>query len=343
MALPGGAPARAPPFPRDRFASSPPPSSSLATAPLSPTPLPLPLPQPPLPLPAVGAPASRRRRLRPPLRHVLLPNPLRLAPPAMLPRLARLSPAAASPHRSPSRAAASQSPHPRRQEFSAGNRTSAGRRIETTADSPLLSSSGSSPSSGRRCTDHGRRNAELCRHGYDGRHRPRHPPPAPRCLLHGRRVPQPQGRCRLLPWTRASRISARSDLPAPLLKSGVPVGIRCLTVGGLMQELGVDKGVASEAAALLEEGKGALLTPSSFGSKSPQDVERLCFAFVLYYAARLKGMKEGSSRVRLWKILEGCNLNYDDFFKESQQFRSKIDQILRSRYGSDWEDQLEVG
>ena len=35
-----------------------------------------------------------------------------------------------------------------------------------------------------------------------------------------------------------------------------------------MQELGVDKGVASEAAALLEEGKGALLTPSSFGSKS---------------------------------------------------------------------------
>jgi hypothetical protein len=35
-----------------------------------------------------------------------------------------------------------------------------------------------------------------------------------------------------------------------------------------MHELGVDKGVASEAAALLEEGKGALLTPSSFGSKS---------------------------------------------------------------------------
>ncbi|XP_051187409.1 retinoblastoma-related protein 2-like isoform X1 [Lolium perenne] len=109
-----------------------------------------------------------------------------------------------------------------------------------------------------------------------------------------------------------------------------------------MHELGVDKGVASEAAALLEEGKGVLLTPSSFGSKSPQDVERLCFAFVLYCAARLKGMKEGSSRVRLWKILEGCNLNYDDFFKESQQFRSKIDQILRSRYGSDWEDQLEL-
>ncbi|KAM0863929.1 hypothetical protein ACQ4PT_044256 [Festuca glaucescens] len=100
----------------------------------------------------------------------------------------------------------------------------------------------------------------------------------------------------------------------------------------LCQELGVDKGVASEAAALLEEGKGALLTPSSFGSKSPQDVERLCFAFVLYCAARLKGMKEESSRVRLWKILEGCKLKYDDFFKESQQFRSKIDQILRSRF-----------
>jgi len=104
----------------------------------------------------------------------------------------------------------------------------------------------------------------------------------------------------------------------------------------------VDKAVASEAAALLEEGKGALLTPSSFGSKSPEDVERLCYAFVLYCAAKLKGTKEESSRVRLWKILEGCKLKYDDFFKESQQFHSKIDPILRSRYGSDWEDQLEL-
>ena len=104
-------------------------------------------------------------------------------------------------------------------------------------------------------------------------------------------------------------------------------------------------------------------------------MERLCYAFVLYCAAKLKGMKEESSRVRLWKILEGCNLKwvmlcydyfncglvnlsvwfnwlgvtlgfvcrYGDFFKESQQFHSKIDQILRSRYGPDWEDQLEVG
>uniref|UniRef100_A0ACD5WYE8 Uncharacterized protein n=2 Tax=Avena sativa TaxID=4498 RepID=A0ACD5WYE8_AVESA len=110
----------------------------------------------------------------------------------------------------------------------------------------------------------------------------------------------------------------------------------------LCQELGVDKGVASEAAALLEEGMGTLLTPSSFGRKSPEDVERLCFAFVLYCAAKLKGVKEESSRVRLWKILEGCKFKYDDFFKESQQFRSKIDQILRNRYGSDWEDQLEL-
>jgi hypothetical protein len=47
---------------------------------------------------------------------------------------------------------------------------------------------------------------------------------------------------------------------------------------------------------------------AKFGSLQPQDVESLCFAFVLYCAARLKGMKEESSRVRLWKILEGCNL-----------------------------------
>jgi hypothetical protein len=46
------------------------------------------------------------------------------------------------------------------------------------------------------------------------------------------------------------------------------------------------------------------------GSLQPEDVERLCFAFVLYCVAKLKGkgMKEESSRVRLWKILEGCKL-----------------------------------
>ncbi|VAI05121.1 unnamed protein product [Triticum turgidum subsp. durum] len=110
----------------------------------------------------------------------------------------------------------------------------------------------------------------------------------------------------------------------------------------LCKELEVDEGVAGEAAALLEEGKGVFLTPPSFGSKSPEDVERLCFAFVLYCVAKLKGkgMKEESSRVRLWKILEGCKLN--DFFKESQQLLSKIDHVLRSWYGTDWEDQLEL-
>ncbi|XP_044981404.1 retinoblastoma-related protein 2-like isoform X3 [Hordeum vulgare subsp. vulgare] len=112
----------------------------------------------------------------------------------------------------------------------------------------------------------------------------------------------------------------------------------------LCKELGVDEGVASEAAALLEEGKGVFLTPPLFGSKSPEDVERLCFAFVLYCVAKLKGkgMKEESSRVRLWKILEGCKLNYNDFFKGSQQLLSKLDHVLRSRYGTDWEDLLEL-
>uniref|UniRef100_M8CF40 Retinoblastoma-associated protein A-box domain-containing protein n=1 Tax=Aegilops tauschii TaxID=37682 RepID=M8CF40_AEGTA len=112
----------------------------------------------------------------------------------------------------------------------------------------------------------------------------------------------------------------------------------------LCKELEVDEGVAGEAAALLEEGKDVFLTSPSFGSKSPEDVERLCFAFVLYCVAKLKGkgMKEESSRVRLWKILEGCKLKYNDFFKESQQLLSKIDHVLRSRYGTDWEDQLEL-
>ena len=50
--------------------------------------------------------------------------------------------------------------------------------------------------------------------------------------------------------------------------------------------------------------------PAKFESLQPEDVERLCFAFVLYCAAKLKGMKEESSGVRLWKILEGCKLKW---------------------------------
>uniref|UniRef100_A0A0E0MFZ7 Retinoblastoma-associated protein A-box domain-containing protein n=1 Tax=Oryza punctata TaxID=4537 RepID=A0A0E0MFZ7_ORYPU len=139
--------------------------------------------------------------------------------------------------------------------------------------------------------------------------------------------------------------------------------------GFLVQELGVDEGVAGEAAAVLGEGKGALLASPSFGSKSvraalyfavnlrlsfgpppplkfgflqPEDAEKLCFAFVLYCASKLKEKKAGSSGVRLWEILKGCKLKYDDFFKESQRLASKIDQVLGSRYGSDWEARLEL-
>ncbi|KAF0897063.1 hypothetical protein E2562_032386 [Oryza meyeriana var. granulata] len=109
----------------------------------------------------------------------------------------------------------------------------------------------------------------------------------------------------------------------------------------LCKELGVDEGVAGEAAAVLKEGKDALLASPSFGSRSPEDVEKLCFAFVLYCASKLKETKVGSG-VRLWEILKGCKLKCDDFFKESQQLASKIDQILGSRYGSDWEARLEL-
>ncbi|XP_015698098.1 retinoblastoma-related protein 2 isoform X2 [Oryza brachyantha] len=109
----------------------------------------------------------------------------------------------------------------------------------------------------------------------------------------------------------------------------------------LCKELGVDEGVAGEAAALLEEGKGALLASPSFGSRSPGDVEKLCFAFVLYCASKLKEAKAGS-RVRLWEILKGCKLKCHDFLKESQQLALKVDQVLGSRYGLDWEARLEL-
>ena len=55
-----------------------------------------------------------------------------------------------------------------------------------------------------------------------------------------------------------------------------------------MQELGVDKGVASEAAALLEEGKGALLTPSSFRSKSVRGAIFFVLKFSILVRLRAK-------------------------------------------------------
>jgi retinoblastoma-like protein 1 len=39
----------------------------------------------------------------------------------------------------------------------------------------------------------------------------------------------------------------------------------------------------------------------------------------------------------------GLVCRYDDFFKEMQQLGLKIEKILESRYGRDWEGQLEVG
>ncbi|OEL31361.1 Retinoblastoma-related protein 1 [Dichanthelium oligosanthes] len=119
----------------------------------------------------------------------------------------------------------------------------------------------------------------------------------------------------------------------------------------LCKELGLGEGVAGEAAALLDEVNGALLGSHSVGGRSAKDAERLCFAFVLYCAVKLKGRKDGSG-VRLSEILKGCKLKWvmlcydylrhDDFFKEMQQLGLKIEKILERRYGRDWEGQLEA-
>ncbi|KAF8694203.1 hypothetical protein HU200_038330 [Digitaria exilis] len=109
----------------------------------------------------------------------------------------------------------------------------------------------------------------------------------------------------------------------------------------LCKELGLEEGVAVEAAALLDEVKGALLATPSVGGRSAKDAERLCFAFVLYCAVKLKGRKEVCG-VRLFDILKGCKLKSDDFFQELQQLSRKIEDILESRYGQDWEGQLEL-
>lgn len=57
--------------------------------------------------------------------------------------------------------------------------------------------------------------------------------------------------------------------------------------------------------------------------------------------AKLK-VRDEASRVRLCNILKGCKLKYDDFFKEAHQLGFKIEKLLESRYGQDWEGRLQL-
>ncbi|PKU79560.1 Retinoblastoma-related protein [Dendrobium catenatum] len=111
--------------------------------------------------------------------------------------------------------------------------------------------------------------------------------------------------------------------------------------------VGIDEGTAEEALALFGESKqilsGIIL---SVGSGSPEVVERLWSAFLLYCVIRLCSGKEKQEsedgRVKLSQILEVAKLNALNFFKEVSHFSVKADNVLSNHYGPDWEKRIEA-
>ncbi|XP_028551137.1 retinoblastoma-related protein isoform X2 [Dendrobium catenatum] len=111
--------------------------------------------------------------------------------------------------------------------------------------------------------------------------------------------------------------------------------------------VGIDEGTAEEALALFGESKqilsGIIL---SVGSGSPEVVERLWSAFLLYCVIRLCSGKEKQEsedgRVKLSQILEVAKLNALNFFKEVSHFSVKADNVLSNHYGPDWEKRIEL-
>ncbi|KAM0947141.1 putative transcription repressor RB family [Dioscorea sansibarensis] len=109
--------------------------------------------------------------------------------------------------------------------------------------------------------------------------------------------------------------------------------------------VGLDESAVRHAVVLYRESKHILLaTMSSIGSGSPEEIERLWSAFVLYCVTRLsKGRKQEDEKgVTLCQILRASKVNVVDFFKEMPQFYLKVGCILVSLYGSDWEKRLEL-
>ncbi|MCL7049838.1 hypothetical protein MKW94_010697, partial [Papaver nudicaule] len=73
------------------------------------------------------------------------------------------------------------------------------------------------------------------------------------------------------------------------------------------------------------------------------EVERLWFAFVLYWTRRLSEGNSGkASGMRLCQILRATKLTIVDFFKEMPQFNCKAGSVLKKLYGEDWEKKLEA-
>uniref|UniRef100_A0A0D9XA92 Retinoblastoma-related protein 1 n=1 Tax=Leersia perrieri TaxID=77586 RepID=A0A0D9XA92_9ORYZ len=110
-------------------------------------------------------------------------------------------------------------------------------------------------------------------------------------------------------------------------------------------KLGLDESMTRQAMQLFKESKSILLSSmSSFGSGSPEEIERFWSAFVLYCVSRLgkagRGKEDGG--ITLCQILRAFRLNIVDFFKEMPQFCIKVGCVLAGLYGSDWEKRLEL-
>lgn len=110
----------------------------------------------------------------------------------------------------------------------------------------------------------------------------------------------------------------------------------------ICKRLDLDESLTSQATALFGEIKPTLLASmSSIGSGSPEEVERIWFAFVLYCVTKLGKSTQGG-RIKLFQILRAANVNTADFFKETQQFTLKADRNLSGLYNADWEKRLEL-
>ncbi|XP_072980784.1 retinoblastoma-related protein-like [Typha angustifolia] len=113
----------------------------------------------------------------------------------------------------------------------------------------------------------------------------------------------------------------------------------------LCEGLAVDEDAKKEAMSLLKDIKNIVLA-SSFGTRPREELEKYCFAFVLYCEMKLsKGQvkeERKGGKIGLFQILRGAKLKVDDFFKEALQFSFKVGHILGGLYGVDWEERIQL-
>ncbi|KAJ6846103.1 retinoblastoma-related protein-like isoform X2 [Iris pallida] len=114
----------------------------------------------------------------------------------------------------------------------------------------------------------------------------------------------------------------------------------------LCKRLDLDDSSTREAAALFRETRQIMSeNMSAIGSGSPEEIERIWSAFVIYCVTKLRREKsdlEEGGRIKLFQILTAAKLKVVAFFKEVPQFSLKAGPILGGLFGSDWEKRLEL-